>query len=77
MVDILPESQLVIGHGAFSVVYKARLKSVSFSLFSFVVFVPTLMSTGLMVEMKSRSKINCIAAFNNNNSSHEIFLLED
>jgi uncharacterized SAM-binding protein YcdF (DUF218 family) len=29
MVDIIPSSQLVIGHGAFSVVYRARLKTVS------------------------------------------------
>ena len=29
MVDILPETQAVIGHGAFSVVYKACLKAVS------------------------------------------------
>ncbi len=29
MVDIIPSSQLVIGHGAFSVVYRARLKHVS------------------------------------------------
>jgi hypothetical protein len=29
MVDIIPSSQLVIGHGAFSVVYRARLKAVS------------------------------------------------
>jgi len=27
MVDILPSSQLVIGHGAFSIVYRAKLKS--------------------------------------------------
>ena len=32
MVDILPESQSVIGHGAFSVVYKASLKAVSIQL---------------------------------------------
>ena len=30
MVDILPETQAVIGHGAFSVVYKACLKAVSY-----------------------------------------------
>ena len=29
MVDIIPESQTVIGHGAFSVVYRAKLKAVS------------------------------------------------
>ena len=29
MVDIIPNSQVVIGHGAFSIVYKARLKTVS------------------------------------------------
>ena len=29
MVDIIPSSQLVIGHGAFSIVYRAKLKSVS------------------------------------------------
>ena len=29
MVDVLPETQAVIGHGAFSVVYKACLKAVS------------------------------------------------
>ena len=29
MVDIIPSSQLVIGHGAFSIVYRARLKAVS------------------------------------------------
>ena len=28
MVDIIPSSQLVIGHGAFSIVYRARLKHV-------------------------------------------------
>ena len=33
MVDILPETQAVIGHGAFSVVYKACLKAVSDFLF--------------------------------------------
>jgi len=27
MVDIIPSSQLVIGHGAFSIVYRAKLKS--------------------------------------------------
>ena len=32
MVDILPETQAVIGHGAFSVVYKACLKAVSYFL---------------------------------------------
>ena len=32
MVDILPETQAVIGHGAFSVVYKACLKAVSTTL---------------------------------------------
>ena len=29
MVDIIPSSQLVIGNGAFSIVYRARLKLVS------------------------------------------------
>jgi hypothetical protein len=29
MVDIIQNSQVVIGHGAFSIVYKARLKTVS------------------------------------------------
>jgi len=29
MVEIVPNSQVVIGHGAFSIVYKARLKIVS------------------------------------------------
>ena len=29
MVDIIPSSQLVIGNGAFSIVYRARLKNVS------------------------------------------------
>ena len=29
MVDVIPESQTVIVHGAFSVVYKAKLKAVS------------------------------------------------
>ena len=32
MVDIIPSSQLVIGHGAFSIVYRAKLKSVSINL---------------------------------------------
>ena len=31
MVDIIPSSQLVIGHGAFSIVYRAKLKTVSSS----------------------------------------------
>ncbi len=31
MVDIVPNSQVVIGHGAFSVVYKASLNNVSFN----------------------------------------------
>ena len=29
MVDIIPSSQMVIGNGAFSIVYRAKLKSVS------------------------------------------------
>lgn len=29
MVDIVPNSQEIIGHGSFSIVYKARLKKVS------------------------------------------------
>ena len=29
MVDIVPNSQEIIGHGSFSIVYKARLKDVS------------------------------------------------
>ena len=32
MVDIVPNSQLIIGHGAFSLVYRARLANVSFLL---------------------------------------------
>ena len=35
MVDIIPSSQLVIGHGAFSIVYRAKLKTVSSSEQSF------------------------------------------
>ena len=30
MVDIVPNSQEIIGHGSFSIVYKARLRNVSF-----------------------------------------------
>ena len=32
MVDIVPNSQEIIGHGSFSIVYKARLEAVSFYL---------------------------------------------
>ena len=30
MVDIVPNSQEIIGHGSFSIVYKARLEAVRF-----------------------------------------------
>jgi hypothetical protein len=32
MVDIIPSSQMVIGNGAFSIVYRAKLKSVSVNI---------------------------------------------
>ena len=35
MVDIVPNSQEIIGHGSFSIVYKARLEAVSFYLIMF------------------------------------------
>ena len=38
MVDIIPSSQLVIGNGAFSIVYRARLKLVSLDSFILKVF---------------------------------------
>ena len=34
MVDIVPNSQEIIGHGSFSIVYKARLEAVSFIIFN-------------------------------------------
>ena len=36
MVDIVPNSQEIIGHGSFSIVYKARLEAVSFYLIMFL-----------------------------------------
>ena len=36
MVDIVPNSQEIIGHGSFSIVYKARLEAVSFYLRMFL-----------------------------------------
>ena len=38
MVDVLPETQAVIGHGAFSVVYKACLKAVSDFYFTLTLY---------------------------------------
>ena len=38
MVDIIPSSQLVIGNGAFSIVYRARLKLVSLDSLSYKSF---------------------------------------
>ena len=37
MVDIVPNSQEIIGHGSFSIVYKARLEAVSFYLIMFFI----------------------------------------
>ena len=34
MVDIVPNSQEIVGHGSFSIVYKARLEAVRVLLFT-------------------------------------------
>ena len=49
MVDILPDSQAVIGHGAFSVVYKACLKAVSTL---YLVFYNIVFLLGIKIEFK-------------------------
>ena len=41
MVDIVPNSQTVIGHGAFSLVYRATLKSVIILSFIFIMMIIT------------------------------------
>ena len=43
MVDIIPSSQLVIGNGAFSIVYRARLKLVSVDSLSYKSFLDVIL----------------------------------
>ena len=43
MVDIIPSSQLVIGNGAFSIVYRARLKLVSLDSLSYKSFLDVIL----------------------------------
>lgn len=56
MVDIIPSSQLVIGNGAFSIVYRARLKLVSLDIVAQKFYLD------VILEFENVNIENCISA---------------